>query len=273
MELELSYNAATDIPKGFEALYTEQSGKFVLTGVKGLSGIQASVTRLETSLKSEREAHKATKATASEAAGKIAEAETARDEAVAAAEASGKGKGIDEAKLNELAEKRAALKIGPIQKQLDAANAAKAEAEQKVQTIQGQMNAATIRSELGTAGAKAGVMAEMQEAAILMLSGNMEIGEDGRPRVREGAALGLTPGVDPATAFNELKSKAPGFWATSQGGGAKGGGNTPSGGPNPFKHDSWNVTEQFKLPEADFVRLAKAAGVNPDNPQRPPAPK
>lgn len=272
MELELSYNAATDIPKGFEALYTEQGGKFVLTGVKGLSGIQASVTRLETSLKSEREAHKATKTKLGEVEGKVSEAEAARDEAVAAAEASGKGKGIDEAKLQELADKRAALKIAPIQKQLDAANAAKAEAEQKVQAIQSQMNAATIRSELGTAGAKAGVMAEMQEAAILMLSGNMEIGEDGRPRVKEGAALGLTPGVDAATAFNELKSKAPGFWATSQGGGAKGGGMTPNGEPNPYSREHWNETKQMALPEADARRLAKAVGVDFDRPVKP-APK
>ncbi|MCC6425636.1 MAG: hypothetical protein IT435_02325 [Phycisphaerales bacterium] len=269
MELELTYNAATEIPKGFESLYTEQGGKFVLTGVKGLAGLQAERTRFETSLSAEKKAHAATKAERDAAQGKIAEAETARDEALASAEAAGKGGKIDEAKLTELADKRAALKIGPLQKQLDAANAAKAEADKALADALGRERAATIRTELGTASAKAGVHSSMQEAAILMLSPNMEVGEDGKPRVREGAALGLTPGLDPIGAFNELKTKAPGFWATSEGGGSKGGGTMQNGEPNPFSKDHWNVTKQMALSDADAQRMAKAAGVDFKNPVRP----
>ena len=60
MELELQYASMEDVPQGFESLYTENNGKAVLTGVKGVSGFAAETAALTKSLNAEREAHRAT---------------------------------------------------------------------------------------------------------------------------------------------------------------------------------------------------------------------
>ncbi len=268
MELELIYNAASDIPKGFEALYTEKDGKFVLSGVKGLSALQAlpaSVQRLETSLKAEREAHKKTKAEGGDVGTKVAELESQLAEAQAALEAGGKK--IDDKVLADLADKRSKPLI-------TAAERAKVAAEAKVAEIQAQLDAALGRERtgkislaLGEVAAKAGLPADAQEIVKGYLGGSFEVAEDGAVRTKDG---GLFPaGLDPASALNEAKSKFPSLWPTSQGGGAKGGGFAPGGGPNPFTKQNWNVTEQMKLSDADADRLARAAGVDPKNPKPP----
>lgn len=271
MELELSYNAATDIPKGFEALYTEQGGKFVLTGVKGLSTIQASVSRLETSLNAERTAHKATKAKITELETNLATVTTERDEFQVAAE--GKGGKIDEAKLNELADKRAALKINPIQRELDAARSKIAETEGKLNEALGRERATTVRSSLQAAAAKAGVVPEMQEVAVRLLALDMDVDESGAVRAKEGAAM-VAPGLDPLAAFNDMKGKYPNFWAASQGGGAKGGGAMGNQGDMKcWTKAGWNMTEQFRQMQEkgeDYARkMAQSAGVDFDNPKPP----
>lgn len=268
MELELLYNAASDIPKGFEALYTEKDGKFVLSGVKGLSALQAlpaSVQRLETSLKAEREAHKKTKEGNGDSGTKIAELEAQLAEAQATLEANGKK--IDDKVLADLADKRSKPLI-------TAAERAKAAAEAKVAEVQAQLDAALGRERqgkislaLGEVAAKAGLSADAQEIVKGYLGGSFEVAEDGAVRTKDG---GLFPaGLDPAAALNEAKGKFPSLWPTSQGGGAKGGGFAPGGGPNPFTKQNWNVTEQMKLSDADADRLARAAGVDPKNPKPP----
>lgn len=268
MELELQYASASDIPKGFEALYTEKDGKFNLTGVKGLSALQAlpaSVTRLETSLKAEREAHKKTKEGNGDTGTKIAELEAQLAEAQATLEANGKK--IDDKVLADLADKRSKPLI-------TAAERAKAAAEAKVAEVQAQLDAALGRERqgkislaLGEVAAKAGLPADAQEIIKGYLGGSFEVAEDGSVRTKDG---GLFPvGLDPAAALNEAKAKFPSLWPTSQGGGAKGGGFAPGGGPNPFTKANWNVTEQMKLSDADAERLARAAGVDPKNPKPP----
>jgi hypothetical protein len=83
--------------------------------------------------------------------------------------------------------------------------------------------------------------------------GNKIFGEDGKPLGIEGAVRQLT-------------KQAPHLFQPSSGGGAT---HTSAGGgrsttTNPFKKESWNVTEQSKLLKADKAeasRLAQEAGV------------
>ena len=58
--LELIYNSTEEIPSGFESLYTEKDGKWHLTGIKGMK-TSDDVTKLQTSLRKERDDHKKTK--------------------------------------------------------------------------------------------------------------------------------------------------------------------------------------------------------------------
>lgn len=269
MELELVYNAAADIPKGFEALYTEKDGKFHLSGVKGLSALQAlpaSVARLETSLKAEREAHKKTKAEGGDTGTRIAELEAQLAEAQAAVEAGGKP--IDQTKLAELADKRSGPKIAAAERAQKAAEAKAAEVQGLLDQALGRERTSKIVGALGEAAAKAGLPADAQNLIKGYLGTSFEVGEDGSIRTKEGGLLPV--GLDAVAAVNETKTMFPSIWPTSQGGGAKGGGFAPGGGPNPYKKDTWNVTEQMKLSDADAQRLAQAAGVDWKNP-KPPA--
>lgn len=268
MELELLYNAASDIPKGFEALYTEKDGKFHLTAVKGLSALQAlpaSVQRLETSLKAERESHKKTKEGSGDTATKIAELEAQLAEAQAALEAGGKP--IDQTKLAELADKRSGPKIAAAERAQKAAEAKVAEVQGLLDAALGRERTGKIVGALGEAAAKAGLPVDAQNLIKGYLGNSFEVGEDGSIRTKEGGLLPV--GLDAAAAVNETKTMFPSIWPTSQGGGAKGGGFTPGGGPNPYKKDTWNVTEQMRLSDADAQRLAQAAGVDWKNPRRP----
>lgn len=98
------------------------------------------------------------------------------------------------------------------------------------------------------------------------------IGEDGQPRVNaKGAYLTIKDLVE------EMKQKEAFQCAFSaeghSGGGAQGSGATGGGGTviNPFKKETWNLTEQYMLIKnspSKAVALAKEAGVNLDLPTK-----
>ena len=276
MELELQYASMNEVPAGFESLYTEQDGKAVLTGVKGLSGIQGSVQRLTTALNKERADHKETKAKAKaidELGMSVEDAITAiaeRDELKIRVE-SGEGGKVDDAKIAELVERRVKLATGPLEKKIKDAETRAATAEASLGEATARIRQSTINSALSEAATKAGVDGKMLSAVSRLIGPDVDLDDAGNVIAREGGTF--TPGVDLGTVFAEAKQHFPGLWPTSVGGGAKGGGSMVDGKNNPFSHAHWNVTDQMKLSDADAERLARAAGVDPRNPKRPEPPK
>lgn len=269
MELELQYASAEDIPSGFESLYTEKDGKFLLTGVKGLAGLNTEKATLKRSLDAEREAHKNTKAKLTEANTSIETLTTERDEARVTAEATG-GK-PDQAKIDELVAAKVKLATAPLERKLQAA-------ESRATEFEGKFNEAVTRERQGSIKgvlSKAALDAKMDPASVdlfvQLAMPDFDLTEAGAPVARENARYAV--GGDPNAYLGEFKSKHPNFWPENVSGGARGGGGTVSAADNPYTHGGWNVTKQLAIPEDQGRKLAKAAGVDFDHPKRPPAPK
>ena len=60
MSLNYMHESVEDIPEQYRDLYTEQDGKFLLTGVGGIK-TEGDVVRVQEALRKEREEHKSVK--------------------------------------------------------------------------------------------------------------------------------------------------------------------------------------------------------------------
>lgn len=58
--LKARYAKKEDIPQGFESLYTEKDGEFILTGIEGVK-TESDIAAIKKALDSERDAHKQTR--------------------------------------------------------------------------------------------------------------------------------------------------------------------------------------------------------------------
>lgn len=267
-ELELQYDNMSEVPAGFEALYTEKDGKAVLTKVKGLAQATASATTLQKSLNAEREAHRATKGKLNEATTQVETITAERDELQIRVESGGK---VDDDKITELVERRVKLATGPLEKKLQAAESQAAEFEGKFNEATQTIRQGQIQTGIREAAVKAGIDPKMMTAAVRLLGPDVELDDAGNIIAREGGTF--TPGLDLSGVLSEAKQTFPNLWPLSSGGEAKGGSTLPDGRPNPFTYNGWSVTQQMSLSDADAERFAKAAGVDPKNPQRPAPPK
>lgn len=268
MELELIYATKEEIPAGFESLYTEKDGKFHLTGVKGLTNATQSTEALRRSLTAAREDVKKLTKKVTDLETERNTLTTERDELKILVDTNGDP---DDNKVAKLVKDAKAAAAAPLQRQLDAVNSQLAQAQKELADAQTREK----RSKINDAIAKAGTAAKVVPSAIEDMQAIAErvfdVDEDGNVVTRDG--VGVTPGIDAVGWISEMKPKREHWFPPSTGGGAGGAGLNGAGGKgNPFTYENWNVTEQSKLSEADFNRLAAAAGVNPKRPVRP-APK
>jgi hypothetical protein len=99
---------------------------------------------------------------------------------------------------------------------------ARAEADK----IKVEWNAHRLDTAIHAALTKSGVKPECMEDATTILRGVLEV--DGTGAVRTKAAAGVLPGLSPDQFIvGQLRSMRPHYWATSVGGGSKGGGISP----------------------------------------------
>lgn len=260
MKLKMSYQSAADIPAGFEELYAEQDGEWVLTGVEGMK-TEADVSALKTSLQKERTSHKETKQKlqrfGSLDADDVIEKLDRIEELEAAAAAGG---GADESKVQALVEARLRTKVAPLERELNQLREAKTSLEGELQAFQTRDNRRTIHDHIREAATKAKVRDTALNDALMIGEHLFEIDDDGKVVTKDG--VGVTPGIDPNVWLTEARNTRPHWWPESQGAGATGG-KGGSGGTNPFSKEHWNMTEQGKLMRENPTRaeqMAKAAG-------------
>lgn len=269
MELELQYASSEDIPTGMEKLYTEKDGKFVFTGIKGFSNFAAEKATLTKSLKSERDAHAATKTKLTEATASIETLTTERDEARVTADAAG-GK-PDQAKIDEIVAAKVKVALAPVERKLQAAESRAAEFEGKFNDAQTRERQSSIRGVLSKVALDQKMDPASVDLFVQLALPDFDLTESGAPVARENARFAV--GGDAGAYLGEFKAKHPNFWPENVSGGARGGGNTVAAADNPYTYGGWNVTKQMGLPEDQARKLAKAAGVNFDRPVRPQPPK
>lgn len=262
--LKKSYAKAEEIPAGFESLYTEQGGVFVLTGVEGGGADDGSVKRLETTLAKVRNELKA--ANAKVAAFGDLDAEAARvaiaerdDLKVQLETAGGKP---DDNKIAELVKQRVALVTGPLDKKINDLTSQLTVATTEATSLKEARKRDKINQNIFETAMKSGMSKEAAQAAIALVGHQFDLSDDGKPVTRD--MEGIVPGLDVGQVVNDMKGSHPFLWPTSTGGGAQGG-NGGVGGKNPYTEKNWNVTEQGRLMATDMKKaeaMASAAGVS-----------
>jgi hypothetical protein len=263
MAIKAIVDTLDDVPEAYRDLYTEVNGKFEVTGIEDVLGLSA-----VKSLKTENGARRIAEKKAKDELAKWSTLADRKPEDIIAAlnrveelELAAEGK-LDDAKINEMVQKRLGHHTGPLQRKLDEALKANLEKDGQIETFTKKERTRTIHDSVREAVAKAqGFQAAALEDALLYADRHFELNEDGKVVTKDG--VGVTPGVDAVVWMTEMQTRKPHWWGETKGGGGGGGGRPPLGGVNPFSKDGWNLTEQGKLLSTNRTRaeqLAKAAG-------------
>lgn len=265
--LKAIHDSLDEIPEEFQGLYTEKGGRYELTGIAGVK-TQADIDRLQVSLKKERDEHKATRATLSawSELGDLDAVQTTLDripELEAAA-----GDKLDDAKVEEIAQKRAEAmlktKLSPLERELAKATKERDELTGVVTDFRERETRRSIHDHLRRAMKSAKTIPEAEEDILLLGERVFEVTEEGGVVTRE--LNGVSPGLDPASWLGEMQDRRPHWWPASVGGnaGGSGGGGGLGGAKNPWSATGWNMTEQGRIVREKGLeaasRLAHAAG-------------
>ena len=268
MKLKLSYNSQEDIPNGYEALYTEKDGKWVLTGIEGMK-TQEDITRLSESLRKEREDHKKVKDILAKLGGPDLDADALVEkldeyEELKLRVESGEGGKIDDKKVEELVEQRVQRRLAPVERERDRLKTRNTELESENGTLKGTITRGTVESELRRHATEGKVVTSALDDILDIGANIFEVAEDGAVVTKQGVR-GVAAGVTPDVWLSDMKEKRPHWWPASQGGGAGGSGGGNGTGVNPWTKDNWSIEAQAQLVRTDpgkADRLAKAAGVH-----------
>lgn len=268
MKLRLSYNSQEDIPNGYEALYTEKDGKWVLTGIEGMK-TQEDVTRLSESLRKEREDHKKVKDILAKLGGPDLDADALVEkldeyEELKLRVESGEGGKIDDKKVEELVEQRVQRRLAPVERERDRLKTRNTELENENGTLKGTITRGTVESELRRHATEGKVVTSALDDILDIGANIFEVAEDGAVVTKQGLR-NVPAGVTPDVWLSDMKEKRPHWWPASQGGGAGGSGGGNGTGVNPWTKDNWSIEAQAQLVRTDpgkADRLAKAAGVH-----------
>jgi hypothetical protein len=262
MAIEAIVDNLDNVPAAFHELYTEQNGKFIVTGVNGVKPLDE-FNRVHGGLTKERNDHKTTKSivAAYQALGELPDLQSKLDR-IAELEAAAGGK-LDEAAIDKLVTTRLVSKTAPLERTIAQLQKDVGDRDGLLAQFQTERTQRSIQDSLREALKKhEGFQPSAFEDAAMLAERVFEVNEDGKVVTKDG--VGVTPGVDAAVWLSEMQTKRPHWWGTSQGGGSRGntGGNT-GGGSNPFSNENWNMTEQGRLLVANPARaeqMARAAG-------------
>ena len=263
--IQYSYATQDEIPTEFAALYSEQGGKWVLTGVTGIK-TQADVDRVQEALRKEREDHKKAKELLSTFSGLDPEEVRTKLDRLDELELANGGK-LDEQKINEIAEARVKAKVAPLERQINQLTTQLGEKEKAIVDYTNREKLRTVHDQVRKAATAAKLRDTAMEDVLIIAERILEVDEAGNVVTRDG--VGVTPGITPDVWLTEQQEKRPHWWPESNGVGAKGG-SGGSGGTNPFSHEGWNMTQQsiiYKSDPAKAEQLARLAGTTIGGPR------
>lgn len=260
MRLKKKYAKQEDIPAGFESLYTEVNGEYVLTEVDGLTS-DADVARLTESLRKEREDHKKAKDAARAVTSVLESANISVDDL---------GGALDElSAFRESGTKPAdTTKLNMEISQLRRTNADLTKSVEGLTTENTGFKQANTQRTIHDALSKAAANSGIKDVAVLediQLYGSLfSIDEaTGGVVTRDGF-------MQPEVWLSDMKEKRPHWWPLNEGGGGTGGKGGPTQGANPWAAKTWNVTQQAQMYKENSTRaeqMAKTAGTTIGGPK------
>lgn len=252
MKIKLSYDAKTDIPTGFEDLYTEKDGKFALTGVEGMKS-QEDINRIQAGLVLERTDHKKTKdklATIVAVLGDLKPEDVVAkldlvDELQAKVDAKGKDGAPDEAAIERIVETRVKRALAPVERERDGLKKQVGDLTVERDSLGGTIRKGKLEDQVRSAAVALKVLGPAVDDVLLNANQLFEIDEaTGKAMTKDN--VGVTPGLSPDVWLKDMQEKRPHWWPASQGGGALGsgkdGGKSVMG--NPWSPANWNLTHQ-----------------------------
>lgn len=269
MKIKAKYKTKEEVPEGYEDLYTEKGGEWLLTEVEGLA-TEANVLTLQNALAKERRNHKALQDKITELFGETSLEDAAR-ELDGIEELRAKAEGGDNKNVDEIVERRLAAKTAPLAREVEKLTKANAKLETENETLRTDARRRVIHDVLRAAATEMKIVDTAIDDILLYGDRVFEVTEEGLVVAREG--VGVTPGTPPKDWLSEMQPKRPHWWPPSQGGGANGGGGGVAFKNNPWSHDHWNLTEQARIENTDMKlaeRMAKSAGTTVDGPKPKP---
>lgn len=239
--LELFYVDQTKIPAGYETLYTEQDGKWVLTGIKGMK-TQADIDSQKEIVKKEREKTKAANARIAELEAGGEDVDDLKDkieDLEKQIENAGDGDG-DPAKIKEQidaavdkAVERAERKKD---KEIEKLTTENAELSARVVKAEGTLSQRDIESKARAKFEELGVTPEAMPDALLNARTALKLDEEGEVVSADG---------DPMDGWAEdLVDARKATWLPRAQGGNTGDGGGQGGGKSPFSKDGWDIQKQ-----------------------------
>lgn len=260
--LNVVHDKKEDIPETFQELYTERDGKWHLTGVAGVK-TELDVTRLNDSLKKERDDHKATKEKLHVWDGMDHAEITTKLDRMAELEVAAGNKEEMDSKLEELTEARIKSRLAPVERENVGLKKKLDELQVIADKLQAEKVKRVIDDQVGAACVAAKVLPEAQ-ADVKMLAGVVfEVQEDGTTLTVDNP-FGVTPGFSPELFIQEMQEKRPHWWPRSVGGDSPGSGPGGNVSENPWTYENWNLTKQGEIVRTKGMdrakQLAKLAG-------------
>lgn len=255
--LELSYDTIDLVPEAFRSLFSDASGKAVLTGINGLKTV-ADVTNVQEALRKERSDHAAVKESLKPwlALGKKPDEVLSQLDRISELEAAAGGK-IDETKIQSMVESRLVQKTAPLERQVRELTTELATTKQERDDLKSGLQRRDMGDVIRGVATEMKVvptaMADIERAAQDFL----ERDENGQFIVKAGQS-GLTAGLDVKGFMKEMQKQRPHWWPVSAGGGAGGGGGGFGGEANPWASASWNLTAQGNIVKEKGMAVAEA---------------
>lgn len=272
-ELTTIYDDLDSIPESvsFRDLFTKNGdGRYELTGIAGLR-TPADVSRIKASLEAEKAEHKETKKKLAkwlELGGELEEVTQKLDRFEELEAASGDK--LDDAKIAELAEKRAAsiikTRLAPVERENRRLKEELTESKSLEQSMRQKVDRRELEDVLLPLMADMKVLDEHRSDALMYAHDHFEKSEDGW-FVRDGVA-NVTAGSTPKDWLSEMVARRPRWLPDNESGGARGAEAGRRGGlagkSNPWSHEGWNVDAQSRFyrehGQEAAAEAAKAAG-------------
>jgi hypothetical protein len=260
MSLNYMHESVEDIPEQYRDLYTEQDGKFLLTGVGGIK-TEGDVVRVQEALRKEREEHKSVKQALNAWDGLSPDEVRAKLDRISELEVMANGK-VDDTKLEELAEARVRSRLAPVERELQKTRKDQETLLSELQQLRNERIQRSVHDKVREAADRLKIRPEAMADVLLLADAVFESVGNGEVLTKDNP-FGVAPGLNPSLWLQDMQDKRPHWWPSSTGGGASG-----SGGQgfakNPWSADHWNMTEQGRLlrehGESRAEQMARAAG-------------